>query len=388
MPSKIIEGSDALQRFIINLLWVRPGKVGGTEVFIRNLMNGFHVLQDDFNVWLFVSVDNAQTFEEYEKKDKRFHLLKAPVKSDNITKRILWQNFFMNRFLRKNGFKYCFSPVYDRPVLPGGIEYVITIHDIQAYHFPEYHPLHEVLYSKMCWIADSRTSKGVVTISDYVADDICKVYPFNRDEIRVIPNPVCVDNVNDDIFDELKTKYKGIERQQYYYTVGQMIPHKNISTLLKVMAKIKNTELPQKLLITGIKGNASSEIEKIIKDNSLQNMIILTGYISEEERNTLYRNARAFLFPSVFEGFGMPPVEAMLLGAPVITTLETSIPEVTQNLANYVNNPYEPDEWIRLMKNVRNESDKLDRSRYDAKNAAGKYLSFLREVWNVKGNGK
>ena len=373
--------SNPLKKFVINLLWVRPGKVGGTEVFVRNLLDGFHGLKDEFEAWLFVSADNAETFEKYSLEDKRFHLLKAPVRSDNITKRILWQNFFMNGFLKKNGFSRCFSPVYDRPVLPGGISYIITMHDIQAYYYPQYHPLHEVVYSKMCWQSDSRTSKGVVAISEFVANDISKVYPFKKDIIQVIYNPVCVNNDDVCYFEELEEKYS-IKENEYYYTVGQLIPHKNIPTLLKVMGKIDGSGLPKKLLISGINGNASRDILSEIRKNGLEEKVILTGYVSNKERNALYKNAKAFLFPSVFEGFGIPPVEAMMFGTPVITTKMTCIPEVTQGKANYVDDPYDVDEWIRVMQKAENHSSELDCSRYDLHKIAKSYLDYLRKVWD------
>ncbi len=379
--------------FAINLLWVRPGKVGGTEPMIRNLLAGLQKLPNDFRSVLIVSKDNADSFSSYVQKDGRFSMIIADVYSENIGKRIVWQNLYLNRVLRKNGIRYCFSPVYDRPVLNGGVTYVNTIHDIQAFHFPQYHPAYEVLYSKLIWMADKYNSAFNVCISDYVREDIEKTYHFKQEKTQVIYNPVSISRLSSDadekIFFGLKNRY-GISDRNYYYTLGQLIPHKNIGTLLKVMAKIldeNQTEIAKgvlcgKLLISGIRGNASDEIQKEIQNLHLENVVYLTGFVSDEERNSLYAHTHAFLFPSVFEGFGIPPVEAMMCGTPVITTRCTCIPEVTQGLANYVNDPYDENEWIRVMKNFTNHSSELDTSRYQDYVIAEQYLDVLEKVFS------
>lgn len=116
--------------FAINLLWVRPGKVGGTEVVIRNLLDGFELLADDFMATLIVSEDNADTFRHYVNEDDRYSISVAPIKSVSIGKRIIWQNLNLNRYIRKLGLIECFSPVYDRPLLNGGLKSISVIHDI------------------------------------------------------------------------------------------------------------------------------------------------------------------------------------------------------------------------------------------------------------------
>ncbi len=371
-------------RFGINLLWVRPGKVGGTEFMTRNLLDGMILLQEDFEAVLIVSEDNADTFKHYS-QDKRFKLVVAGIESANISKRIIWQNLHLAGFLKKNGLELCFSPVYDRPVMNFGIRYITTIHDIQAYHYPQYHPLHEVVYSKLLWLTDKWKSDFNVTISDYVAKDLVKVYHFNPKKMATIYNAVVLDKDEQTSFDILSKKY-GIESKSYYYTVGQLIKHKNIPTLIKVMKKIiKEHSLERdychKLLITGINGNAADAIKKQIKEEGLEDVIELTGFIDTADRNTLYANAKAFLFPSVFEGFGIPPIEAMIMGTTVVTTKCACIPEVTQNVAEYVDDPYDADDWIKHMKNPVNNSAKIDQEVYDKRRIAKMYLSCLGRVW-------
>ena len=104
----------------VDLLWLRPKKVGGTEFYIRNLLDGFLRLEEPFHLVLLVSADNRETFLHYA-EDNRIELLETKVLSANIAGRILWQFFCENRFLRKHGVRKCFSPVYCRPLFNGGI---------------------------------------------------------------------------------------------------------------------------------------------------------------------------------------------------------------------------------------------------------------------------
>lgn len=338
-----------MERIAIDLLWLRPKKVGGTESYIRNLLDGFMELDAEFDFTLLVSKDNESTFRKYE-EDKRYHLLVADIKSEGIAKRIIWQNLYQNRFLRKNGFTKCFEPVYCKPWLNGGIEYICVIHDLQAYHYPKYHPFHEVAYSRLCWRMDVLTAKRIIAISEWVKDDIVKKY--HRDDIQVIYNPILVKKEDVAEFEDLHEKY-GIEQKKYFYTVSQMIPHKNLTTLVRVIERIvkRDENLPKTLVISGVNGEAASDLRRIIKEKGLESNIVLTGFVSDRERNTLYQSCHTFLFPSIFEGFGMPPVEAMFFGSRVVTTRCASIPEVTQGKATYVSDPYSEEEWIEKIKN-------------------------------------
>ncbi len=372
-------------KFAVDLLWLRPGGVGGTEVVARNLLDGMRQRKEEFHAVLITSLDNSSTFVHYAEADHRFEILQAPIASENILKRILWQNLHLNHFLRKHGLRYCFSPVYDRPFRNQGVRYITTIHDIQAYHYPEYHPFHEVVYSKLAWRVDRDRSDANVAISNYVAEDLVKTYHFQREKIRTIYDPVILNPEQQSAFGPLADRY-GVSDGSYYYTVGQLIPHKNMGTLLKIMHRIHTDEhlgeeYCKKLLITGINGNAAQQIREEIAQLGLEDAVVLTGYLDIEDRNALYAHAKCFLFPSVFEGFGLPPLEAMMMGTPVVATRCACIPEVTQNLAEYVDDPYDPEDWLAHMKKPVNHVERLDRGRFDQVRIAGEYLEFIKQTW-------
>jgi len=114
----------------------------------------------------------------------------------------------------------------------------------------------------------------------------------------------------------------------------------------------------------------------------LSNNIIITGFVTNEERDLLYKNAAVFLFPSIFEGFGMPPIEAMQLGVPVLTTKCSSIPEVTEGKANYVEDPFAVAQWVKKIREIVKEGDSTNYSfqNYYLENVTKEYLQCFHEV--------
>ena len=181
---------------------------------------------------------------------------------------------------------------------------------------------------------------------------------------------------------ELSEKY-GVKENEYYYTVAQLIPHKNLRTLIDVISQIRERKLnlPDRLLISGVNGESRTTLEKQIRDSGLDSRITLTGFVENAERNAIYKYSRAFLFPSVFEGFGMPPVEAMLFGTIVIATDRTCIPEVTQGKANYVTDPYDVQAWIKVMQEPVDRIGEVDFAVYDQERLTRKYYELLSDVF-------
>ncbi|MGG2063453.1 glycosyltransferase family 4 protein [Bacillus sp. S14(2024)] len=333
----------------INLLWVKPGKSGGIESYIRNLLDGFSngEFKEINQFVLFVSLDNHETFETYI-DDKKFIKVICNIKSSDVAKRIIWENLFLDKYAKKNELDCMFIPVYSKPLLhKGSCAYITVIHDLQALHYPEYFTKKKLLWLKFAWKRAAQTSNKIIAISKFVKGDIVDKLHINPSKIDVIYNPIKISNSHNDTVIGID-KYN-IKNKEYFYAVSSMLPHKNLKTLIYLIKKIVDDDmdrLPKKLVLSGVGGSQERDLIELIKELGIERNVILTGFISNEERDSLYANAFAFLFPSLFEGFGMPVIEGLMQGIPVITTNVTSIPEVSKMQATYVEDPFSLEEWV------------------------------------------
>lgn len=369
-------------KLAIDLIWVKPKCNGGIESYIRNLLDGIMAVPDKNEYVLFCAKDNADTFKHYL-EDKRFSMEICDISAFSVGKRIVWHNRYFNKMLVQKGIKNCFMPVYCKPLRRcKKVKYVTTIHDLQQLHFPEYFSFKRRMWMKFAWKRTVKTSDCIVAISNWVKKDIATNFGNKNTDIRVIYNPIVTDQTKED-FGAVSKKY-GIEEDNFYFVLSSMLKHKNIITALKTIEKIvkENIDLPKKLVIAGISESDENRIVTYINEHGLKEYCILAGFISNEERNTMFEKSYAFLFPSVFEGFGMPPVEGMMLGGRVITTKCTSIPECSDGKAIYVDDPYDVDEWIEKLKDIKDTQKQIiDFPQYEKGFVAKQYLEVFEDVF-------
>ena len=367
----------------IDLLWVRPGICGGTESYIRNLIEGFGSYDKENKYVLFVSRDNAESFKKYAAYPN-MELKVMPVKSKRQPVRILWENLCLDGCAEKENIDLMFIPVYSKPLSSNKIPYVNVIHDIQAMHYPQYFGTLRRIFLKRSWSYASRSSARIVTISDYCLKDIIKFYPKAEGKICRIYNPVKIEKSGLDK-EALESKYS-IQPENYFYCVSSMLPHKNLDTILQAIAIRKKEGKKDCLVISGVGGDRTAFNETI---NRLQitDRVIDTGFVSDKERDLLYEHCKLFLFPSVFEGFGMPVIEAMGRGKLTLTTRATCLEEVTQGRAVYVVDPLDATEWAKKIETTIENAEALEQKihefsmeKYRLENVVEQYVELFDEV--------
>lgn len=244
---------------------------------------------------------------------------------------------------------------------------ILTIHDLSPILFPEnYGIIHGFLQKHIL----PRTLKNVdtiITVSYNTKVDVLKYLKFRGDKIREIPLGV------DEKFKPQKNTIDFMEKYNinspFILYVGTLEPRKNIPTLIKAFYKLKRKDIEHKLIISGGKGWKYKEIYETIEKLNLQKEVIFTGYVPEEDLPRLYNSADLFVYPSLYEGFGLPPLEAMACGCPVVASKTSSLPEVVGN-AGILVNPHDVDDISNKMyETLTNEGLREELSRMGSERA-------------------
>lgn len=203
----------------------------------------------------------------------------------------------------------------------------------------------------------------IITISEFSKNEIIKYLNVSSDKITVIPCAVDHGIYNEVLtfedFFSIKEKYN--ITGEYFFYLGTLEPRKNIERLVDAYAILNKryNEVPY-LVLSGKNGWNYDNIYKKIKDYKLEKKVIFTGYVEPDEAVILLKGAFAFVFPSIYEGFGMPPLEAMACGVPVITSNITSLPEVVQD-AGYLVDPFSVEDIFDAMVKILSEPEYRER---------------------------
>ena len=226
---------------------------------------------------------------------------------------------------------------------------IITIYDTVFFSAPEtmgdMKAISEYKYA-------AERSDLIITISESAKSDIIKHFNVDEKKIKIVTPGIDLEkysyNYNDIELENIRKKYKLPEK--YILYLGTIEPRKNIERIVKAFKKYKkefNDDL--KLVIVGKKGWKYENIMKLIE--SMGTDIMITGYIDEEDKIPIYKFAQIFVFPSLYEGFGMPVLEAMASGTPVITSNISSMPEVAGN-AGILIDPFNENEIFEAYKKI------------------------------------
>ncbi|WP_105619011.1 glycosyltransferase [Vallitalea okinawensis] len=319
----------------INLLDLYPGKIGGMEQYIRNII--YYVeKKSEYELILFLNEHNYETFKGNSKRiliniqKNREHQLYNFIEDLNID---IW-----------------FCPLLNLEPRYVNIPTMVTIPDVQHDFFPEYFTKEVLEFRHKNYLSSMQKADVVVTISEFSKQTIINKYDIDENKIKVVYLDADKSFYNDnDIKINNKVKEELELPEQYTYYPSNTWPHKNHLKLLEGFKYYKNEYKDNlKLVFTGDKKKFDAKIQHFIKKNNLDNDIIYLGYVPQEYMQYIYRNAKFMSFPSLFEGFCIPVVEAMRVECPVICSDKGSIPEIAGESVLYFN-PLDPKDIAEKM---------------------------------------
>lgn len=243
--------------------------------------------------------------------------------------KILWTMYSLPKWLIRNHVNILHVQ-YITPIwLPKHIKAITTIHDVSWKFYPQYIKKNDLLFLNTLIPLSLKRADKIITVSQTSKNDIVKIYKLPSEKVVMIYNGINT-SVGYAIPDSDYVMQKYNLPKDFILYIGTLQPRKNIPALLKAFS-ILNTKYKTpdtKLVIGGGRGhNYDERIDVIVKKYMFENNVVFPGYIDDEDLPTLYKLAKVFVFPSLYEGFGIPPIEAMAYGTPVVVSDKSCLPE-------------------------------------------------------------
>ncbi|WP_186431538.1 glycosyltransferase family 1 protein [Clostridium sp. BSD9I1] len=347
------------------------GKSIGIYNYSKNLLDELSKkLSDKHEVIIFANKFNKVDFE-YENVNTVI-IQRSPLKTSN---KVIWEMLLINTYIKKYNIDVLFSPRgYVPPI--NSCKTCITVHDLIPFYYYENYKdsikYLENLYIRFRLKQSVLKSDKIITISQYSKNDIIKRFNIKHNNITVIHNG---------IKKKLKKHNQAIKIcDNYIFAISSDLPHKNYIGLLKSYAiYYKNSKHPLKLVVCGVK--KYRDFSNLIEKNIFENILHLE-YISDEELQNYYEKCSFFVFLSKIEGFGFPPLEALMYNKNVICSNTSCFTEVLGDSVVYVN----PDDYREISKemiNVENNIYNIDNSYKEAIIKKYDWESCANEVFNV-----
>lgn len=279
------------------------------------------------------------------------------------------------------------SPSLQR-VLPRNFNPLIvaTMHDILPLRIPGYLPTEEARQRYLYKVQrDINRADLLITDSEFSRKDISNHFQLRSDPIVIYP----ATSLSDVLLEEVP----GIPDRDFFLYVGGYSPRKGLVQFLRVFLELTRQRiLTSPLVLAGLKLFISDEFSDLVKEGAEMGVVREIGHVSDGQLRSLYSKALALVYPSKYEGFGLPPLEAMTLGCPVITTSETSLPEVCANAAIYIDPDKTPEFAAALVSietnaNLREDlicKGRAQATRFTWANSAKAFMRHLEEAQKIR----
>lgn len=328
----------------VNTLFYIPGEVGGTETLLRETLVEMAGQAGADRLVLFTNLENHETLKSDLTAFPGVTFVQLKFRAMSRPQRILREQFELPGLVKASGVDVLWSPGYTAPLWVRCPQ-VVSIHDMQYKAFPRDLTFPARLATDILVKVAARRAVRIITGSQFGRAEILRYTAAGDDKVEVVYDAVSP-RFASPIPDQVRRET--LERlipggAPYLLCVAATYPHKNVQALVSAFAKLEST-LPHKLVIVGNARLGEPEVAKAVREIKDSTRVIRLKRLSEAELIALYQGCALFVFPSLYEGFGLPVLEALMAGVPVVTTRCASIPEVGGDAAYY----FDPDDVAAL----------------------------------------
>jgi glycosyltransferase involved in cell wall biosynthesis len=287
-------------RIGVNALYLIPGGVGGTEIYLRNLLQALAEIDRENEYFVFT---NRETGADLVPDAPNFTHAPQNVKAVVRPLRLVWEQTGLPMAARRLKLDRLFNAGFTAPIF-GPCPSITVFHDLQHKRHPEHFRWFDLPFWDMFLYGAAMRSSMLVAVSEATKQDLMRFYDLPASRIRVAPH-----GVEHEFFD---IRNEPDPNDPYLLCVSTLHPHKNLERLIRVFAEFRKIRPEYRLVIAGMRGFHTEFLERIADKH-----VRFTGWIAREDLYDLFRHASAFIYPSTFEGFGMPVLEAMASGLPL-----------------------------------------------------------------------
>ena len=322
-----------------------PARLYGAANYTVNLVRALEQVDCVNEYTVFAKPEHASLFSSRE----RFHIVPVPLASRYF--RIAWEQTMLPVLARRARLDVLHSPHYTMP-FAAGCASVVSFHDMTFFLYPQVHRAYKKLFFTYMMRFSARHAGAIIAISESTRDDVLRILKLEPRKVFTVVYGI--DRIfqplrDEAMFAEVRQKYN--LPPQYILYVGNLEPRKNLPTLLRAFARLVQKGLPHSLVLAGSRGWMDSDIFSTVQELGLGARVLFPGYCPQPELPALYGAASLFVYPSLYEGFGLPVLEALACGVPVITSNVSSMPEVAGDAALLVD-PHNVDELADKMEGV------------------------------------
>jgi glycosyltransferase involved in cell wall biosynthesis len=286
-------------RIGVNALYLIPGGVGGTEIYLRSLLAALAGIDSRNRYLVFTNRETGDSLAP-----AGFTIVETGVRASFRPGRILWEQAVLPLEATERRIDVLFNPGFTAPML-AACPQVTVFHDLQHKRHPQHFRWFDLPFWRILLYGAAHRSDFVLADSDATRHDVLRFYRLPKQRVRTVPLGV------DPCFFELERR-----PEPMLLTVSTLHPHKNLDALLRAFAGFRKRHPEFRLVIAGLRGFAAEQLESIRREAGLGSGVEFTGWVPREELYSLYARAWAFVYPSTFEGFGLPVLEALAAGVP------------------------------------------------------------------------